>query len=64
MVVEIYGRKEKRLMGRIHSCTFKYATPVRVCLIGVCVCARDSGIYERLWLFSVDLSENINSHLH
>lgn len=34
----LYGGEEKRMMGRIHSCTFKYDTPVRVCLIGVCVC--------------------------
>ncbi|TWW65391.1 hypothetical protein D4764_21G0002910 [Takifugu flavidus] len=27
VVVEIYGREEKRMMGRIHSCTFKYDTP-------------------------------------
>lgn len=33
--------------------------------VSVCVCAhaRDGGKFERVWLFYVDLSENINSHL-
>lgn len=48
--------------GGIRSCTSKYDTALRVCLLGVCVC--DAVKYERVYLFfSVDFIENINSHL-